>query len=202
MDATLDLARRRAIRLEWFTVAWNALEALVAIVAGVVAGSIALIGFGLDSVIETASGMTLLWRFKQTSLAEEHAERRAVRLVALTFFGLAAYVAWEAVHKLATREAPAQSIPGIILAAVSLLVMPVLARGKLRVARELNSRALAADSKETLACAYLSFTLLAGLLANALLGWWWADPAAALGIVFFLVREGLEAWKGEDGTVS
>ena len=160
MDATLDLARRRAIRLEWFTVGWNALEALVAIVAGVIAGSIALVGFGLDSVIETASGAALLWRFKQTSLAEEHAERRAVRL-----------------------------------AAVSLLVMPLLARGKARVAERLGSRALAADSKETLACAYLSFTLLVGLLANALLGWWWADPVAALAIVFFLVREGLETWR-------
>ena len=194
MDATLELSRRRAIRLEWFTVAWSALEATVGIAAGVVAGSIALVGFGLDSVIEMASGAALLWRFKQTSLPQEHAERRAVRLVALTFFGLAAYIAWEAVHKLFTREVPEKSIPGIVLAVVSLIVMPLLARGKTRVAEQLGSRALAADSKETLACAYLSFTLLLGLLANALLGWWWADPVAALGIVGFLVREGLEAW--------
>ena len=186
---------KRALRLEWFTVSWNVLEAAVAIAAGVVANSIALVGFGLDSVIETASAVILLWRLKQTGEAGEAAERRAVRLVGVSFFVLAAYVTWEAVSSLMLRETPQASLPGMILAAASLIVMPLLGRAKLRLAREMGSRALAADSQETMACAYLSATLLGGLLANALLGWWWADPVAALGIVLFLVREGWEAFE-------
>lgn len=190
-----DSLRQRALRLEWFTVSWNVLEAVVAIVAGVLAGSIALVGFGLDSVIETASAVILLWRLKQTGEAEEHAERRAVRMVGISFFVLAGYVAWEAVSALLQKEAPQASLPGMILAAASLIVMPLLARSKRRLATEMGSKALAADSQETLACAYLSATLLVGLLANAFFGWWWADPVAALGIVVFLIREGWEAFE-------
>ena len=186
---------RRALRLEWFTLSWNVLEAGVAIVSGLLAGSVALVGFGLDSVIESASAVILLWRLRQTDEAEEHAERRAVRLVGVSFFVLAAYVTWEATSALRLQEAPRTSLTGMVLAAASLIVMPLLARAKLRLAREMGSRALAADSKETLACSFLSATLLAGLLANALFGWWWADPAAALGIVVFLLREGWEAFE-------
>jgi divalent metal cation (Fe/Co/Zn/Cd) transporter len=192
MDTSLT---KNALRLEWFTLSWNVLEAVVAIVAGLVAGSIALIGFGLDSVVESASAVILLWRLRQTGEAAERAERRAVRLVGVSFFVLAAYVTWEAVSALIQREAPQTSLPGIVLATLSLIVMPLLARAKARLAREMGSRALAADSKETLACAFLSATLLAGLVANAWLGWWWADPVAALGIVIFLVREGWEAFE-------
>ena len=197
----LDALRRRALRLEWFTVAWNVLEAAVAIAAGIVAGSIALLGFGLDSVIETASAGILLWRLRQTGEAEEAAERRAVRLVGLSFFALAAYVTWEAVSALLHRSQPESSLPGIALAVASLIVMPLLTRAKLRLARQMNSKALAADSKETLACSLLSATLLVGLLANALLGWWWADAVAALGIVVFLLREGWEAFEEDRKSV-
>ncbi len=186
---------KRALRLEVFTVSWNVLEAVVAIAAGVIAGSIALVGFGLDSVMESASAVILLWRLRQTGEAEEHAERRAVRLVGVSFFVLAAYVAWEAASSLIQKEQPQTSVVGMILAAASLIVMPTLGRAKARLAKEMGSRALAADSQETMACAYLSATLLGGLLANALFGWWWADPVAALGIVVFLVREGWEAFE-------
>lgn len=187
--------QRRALRLEVFTVSWNVLEAVVAIAAGVIAGSIALVGFGLDSVIETASAVILLWRLRQTGESEEAAEHRAVKLVGISFFVLAAYVTWEAVSALMLQEAPQTSLVGIILAGVSLIVMPILGRAKARLAREMGSRALAADSQETMACAYLSATLLGGLLANALFGWWWADPVAALGIVVFLLHEGWEAFE-------
>lgn len=189
--------RRRAIRLEYFTVGWNIVEAAVALAAGGWASSIALIGFGLDSIIETISGFTLLWRFKQQSLEEHHAESRAVKVVGFTFFALAAYVGYEAATDLWLRRAPEFSLPGLILAALSLAIMPVLALAKRRVARALNSRALAADSMETLLCSYLSATLLAGLALNGLFGWWWADPVAALVMAAFMIREGVETWRGE-----
>ena len=185
--------RRRAIRLEYFTVGWNTLEAVVALVAGWLASSIALQGFGLDSVIETVSGLTVLWRFRQQGLAEEHAETRAVRVVGLTFLALAVYVGYEAIGDLWHRRAPEFSLPGFILAIASLIAMPLLGIAKRRTARLLNSKALAADGMETLLCAYLSATLLIGLTLNGLLGWWWADPLAALGMTVFMVREGLEA---------
>ncbi len=190
--------RRRAIRLEYFTVGWNVLEAVVALVAGGVASSTALIGFGLDSVVETASGATLLWRFKQQRLEDHHAEVRAIKLVGATFFALAAYVGYEAVSDLWLRRAPDFSLVGLILAIVSLIVMPVLGIAKRRLARLLNSRALAADGMETLLCSYLSATLLAGLALNGLFAWWWADPVAGLVIAGFMIREGLETWRGEE----
>jgi divalent metal cation (Fe/Co/Zn/Cd) transporter len=189
--------RRRAIRLEYFTVGWNIVEAAVALAAGGVASSTALIGFGLDSIIETVSGFTLLWRFQQRRLEERHAESRAIRLVGGTFFALAAYVGYEAASDLWLRRAPDFSLAGLILAALSLIVMPVLGVAKRRLAQVLNSRALAADGMETLLCSYLSATLLAGLALNGLLDWWWADPVAGLAIAGFMVREGIETWRGE-----
>jgi divalent metal cation (Fe/Co/Zn/Cd) transporter len=192
-----ELWRRQAVRLEYFTVGWNILEAAVALVAGVLAGSIALVGFGLDSIIETVSGLALLWRLRQRGDFEAEAESRALRIVGLTFFALAAYVSYESITDLWRQEHPRESLVGIILAGVSLVVMPLLGRAKRRVARQLNSRALAADGKETYLCSYLSFTLLLGLGLNAWQGWWWADPVAALAMVVFMIREGVEAFRGE-----
>lgn len=188
---------RRAIRLEIFTVGWNSLEAMVALIAGALASSIALVGFGLDSVIETVSGFTLLWRFRQQGLEEHEAESRAVKVVGLTFFALAAYVGYEAATDLWYKRAPESSLPGLILAVVSLVVMPLLGVSKRRLAARLKSRALAADGLETLLCAYLSATLLLGLSLNTWLGWWWADPAAALAMTAFMIWEGVEALGAE-----
>lgn len=192
-----EALRQRAIRLEYFTVGWNILEAAVALVAGGAASSIALIGFGLDSIIETTSGVTMLWRFRQRHGEEARAESRAVKVVAVTFFALAAYVGYEAASELWLRHAPQFSLPGLVLAVLSLLVMPFLGIAKRRLAVQLKSRALAADGMETLLCAYFSGTLLLGLAANGLFGWWWADPVAGLAIAGFMVREGLETWRGE-----
>ncbi len=190
--------RRRAIRLEYYTVGWNVLEAVVALLAGGAASSIALIGFGLDSIIETLSAATLLWRFKQQTLDEHRAESRAVRLVGGTFFALAVYVGLEAARDLWLHHRPEFSLAGWILAALSLLVMPLLGIAKRRLARTLGSRALAADGMESLFCSYLSGTLLMGLTLNGLLGWWWADPVAGLAIAGFMVREGVETWRGDE----
>ncbi len=165
--------------------------------AGVVAGSIALVGFGLDSYIEVASRLVLIWRLRKHGFSndeeEEAAEKKAIFFVGATFFLLALYVTYESGKKLLLHEHPDESIIGIVLAIVSLIVMPWLAMYKKRIAAEIDSRALRADALETLACSYLSLTLLVGLGANALFGWWWADPVAALGMVYFLVREGWEA---------
>ena len=192
-DGGVEALRRRAVRLEYFTVGWNVVEAGVALAAGSAASSIALIGFGLDSIIETVSGLALLWRFSQRSVDEMSAESRALKLVGLTFFALAAYVAYEAATDLWNRRVPEFSLAGFILAAVSLIVMPILGTAKRRVARALGSRALAADAMETLFCACLSGTLLLGLGLNGWRGWWWADPVAGLGLSIFMFREGLEA---------
>lgn len=193
---------RAGVRLEWFTIGWNGVEALVAIGAGLVAGSIALVGFGLDSVIETASGLMVLWRvLREVGGAEEgkvvRAERRALSFVGVTFLALAVYVCYESGVKLWGQEAPAESWIGIGLAICSAIVMPLLAARKRATASALGSRALAADAVETAVCACLSVTLLVGLGANALFGWWWADPVAALAMVPLIVREGLEALRGE-----
>jgi divalent metal cation (Fe/Co/Zn/Cd) transporter len=196
--AQKDMLRRRALRLEYFTIGWNAAEAVVAILAGWLAGSIALVGFGLDSIIESISGITLLWRLRQQGELEAEAESRALRIVGLTFFLLAAYVTYEAVGDLWRRTEPRESLVGIALAAVSLVVMPVLGHRKRGVARQLGSRALAADAMETYLCSYLCFALLLGLSLNAALGWWWADPVAALAMVGFMIREGIEAFRPEE----
>jgi divalent metal cation (Fe/Co/Zn/Cd) transporter len=195
-DALIDAAVRRGRRLEYFTVGWNLLEAAVAIGAGLLAGSIALIGFGIDSLIETSSGTVLLWRLQEGKEGEKR-ERRALRLVGISLLALAAYVAIYATKGLILKERPEESIIGMILAAASLVVMPILASAKRRVAARINSRALVADSHQTDICAYLSAILLVGLGLNALFGWWWADPVAALAMVPIIVKEGLGALRGE-----
>ena len=187
---------REGRRLEYLTIGWNVVEAVVSIGAGVVAGSTALIGFGVDSVIESASGGVLLWRL-QDSARHAQREARALRLVGLTFLALAAWVTFEASESLWLREVPATSYVGITIAVLSVLIMPWLARQKRRVASSLSSRALGADSRQTSLCAYLSAILLAGLVLNALLGWWWADSVAALIMVPIILSEGIEALKGE-----
>jgi len=187
---------KRGRRLEYFTLGWNMLEAVVAIGAGWLAGSIALVGFGVDSLIECTSGAILLWLLASPA-HDERRERLALRLVGVSFFLLAAYICFEAVKSLVTSEAPETSVPGIVLAAVSLIVMPLLARAKRKVAADLGSHALKADSRQTDICAYLSAILLGGLALNALFGWWWADPVAAIIMVPIIAREGLDAWQGE-----
>jgi divalent metal cation (Fe/Co/Zn/Cd) transporter len=190
---------QRGRRLEYFTVGWNSLEGLVSVGLGVLAGSIALVGFGIDSFIETSSGLILLWRLQTRRDAEdaERAEVRALQLVGASLILLAAYILYDSTTALIAGERPEESIPGILLAALSLVVMPILAREKRKVAASLNSRALQADSFQTDVCMYLSAILLGGLALNATLGWWWADPLAALGMVPLIVREGREALRGE-----
>ncbi len=203
MTNTVELARpelvRRGLRLEYLTIGWNCVEALVAIVSGAVAGSIALIGFGLDSIIEVSSGVILLWRLRgdRDQARREAMEKRALKLVGVSFFALAAYVAVESGKTLWLKEAPEHSVVGIALAGLSLIVMPLLARAKRRVAAGISSRALHADSRQTDLCAYLSAILLAGLVLNATLGWWWADPVAGLLMTPIIVNEGREAFRGE-----
>jgi divalent metal cation (Fe/Co/Zn/Cd) transporter len=172
---------------------WHAVEFAVALAAGIAASSIALIGFGIDSLVESAAGGVVLWRFASHS---EHAERRAQQLIAVSFFLLAAYVAAEAFRTLAGAVRPEPSRVGIVLAAVTLVSMPVLAAAKRRVGRKLGSAATVQEGEQNQLCAYLSVALLAGLGANAALGWWWADPVAALVIASLAVRAGVEAWHG------
>jgi divalent metal cation (Fe/Co/Zn/Cd) transporter len=197
--APRSILLRRARALEVFTVTWNSLEGLIAVGLGIVAASIALVGFGIDSVIETSSGVILLWRLQghRDAADAEAAERRALRLVGLSLLLLALYVAGDALLSLFRRNAPEESLPGIALAVISLVVMPLLARSKRRLATQLDSEALRADAVQTIICAYLSVILLAGLALNARWGWWWADPLAALLMVPIITREGLEAWRGE-----
>ena len=184
---------RRGKLLEYFTIGWNSLEAIIAVGAGVIAGSIALVGFGIDSVIEVSSGAILLWRLT----SGEHREQLALKLVGVSFLALAAYVAFDAIKSLWFREPPEASYVGIALAAFSVVVMPILARAKRKVAANLNSRAMQADSRQTDICAYLSAILLVGLGLNALFGWWWADPVAALLMIPIIAKEGVEALHGE-----
>ncbi|MCI0354808.1 MAG: cation transporter [Acidobacteria bacterium] len=190
---------QRGLRLELLTVGWNSAEAVIGIAAGVIAGSIALVGFGLDSVIEVSSGAVLLWRLRadRDHARRERAERLALRLVGVSFLVLAAYVAADAAFSLWRRLEPEESYVGIGLAIVSLLVMPLLARAKRRLAAELGSPALHADSQQTKICAYLSMILLGGLALNAALDWWWADPVAALLMTPIIVTEGVGALRGK-----
>jgi divalent metal cation (Fe/Co/Zn/Cd) transporter len=192
-------AVERGIRLEYVTVVWNSLEGLVSIAAGIFAGSVALVGFGVDSWIETSSGAVLLWRLhaeRRGGHPEAH-ERKALQLVGVSFLLLAGYVTWDASASLLKHEAPERSIVGIVIAVLSLIVMPVLARAKRSAAKSLSSAALQADSRQTSICAYLSVILLVGLALNAILGWWWADPVAALIMVPIIVREGWEGLRGK-----
>jgi divalent metal cation (Fe/Co/Zn/Cd) transporter len=187
-------SRRRGVRLELLTIGWNTVEAGVAIVAGAAASSVALVGFGLDSVVEVSAAVVVLWQF--LGIGEER-ERRALRLIGGSFFALAAYVAATSVYDLATTAEPETSKVGIVLTAVSLVVMPALAWAKRRAGRQMESRTLVADSTQTQLCAYLSASTLAGLAANAAFGWWWADPLAAIVIAVVAVREGRDAWRGD-----
>jgi len=190
---------RRGRRLEYFTIAWNTLEGLVAVVAGAIAASISLVGFGIDSFIEVTSGAALLWRMAVDADAyrRERNERRALRAVGLCFLGLAIYIAYQSITDLSRGRAPEGSVPGIVLACVSLAVMPLLSRSKRIVARELGSAAMHADARQTEFCTYLSAILLVGLVLNSLFGLWWADPLAALVMVPIIAKEGVEALRGE-----
>lgn len=193
--------RRRGLVLAALTIAWNIVEAVVAVSAGVAAGSIALVGFGFDSVIEVSSAWVVLWQFRGELRGgyDEARERLALRLIGGTFFVLATYVIVEALRDLFIVDAHADESPvGIVLAALSLALMPALAWAKRRTAEQLRSPTLRADATETLLCAWLSAALLAGLVLNAALGWWWADPLAALAIAGLAVHEGLEALRSED----
>jgi divalent metal cation (Fe/Co/Zn/Cd) transporter len=200
-DPTAERARllRRGRRLEVFTVLWNSIEGIVSVGLGIPAGSIALVGFGIDSFVETSSGLVLLWRLQggRNPAADERVERRALKLVGISLLALAVYVGAHAIRSLWARAAPDASLPGIVLAVLSLMVMPILARAKRQVGIELGSRALQADSFQTSICMYLSAILLGGLALNAAFGYWWADPLAALVMVPIIVREGLEALRGE-----
>jgi divalent metal cation (Fe/Co/Zn/Cd) transporter len=191
-------ARRWAWRLTAATIAWNTVEAVVAIAGGLLAASIALVGFGLDSVIEVSSALVIAWRLSRQGSdheANERAERRAVRLIALSFFGIAAYVSFDSIAALlGLREEPQPSTVGLAITALSLVVMPSLAFAKRRVASSLGSVALRADAAETLLCTYLSAVVLIGLAANAFFGWWWMDPVAGLVVAGLAMREGREAW--------
>ena len=193
-----ETAARRGKRLEHFTIAWNLLEGLLSVIAGTLAGSIALVGFGIDSFIEVTSAGTLLWRMSVDADVErrERNERLALRIVGVCFLGLALYILVDSARTLLEREAPKHSIFGIAIASASLIVMPLLARAKRRVAAGLKSAAMHADSRQTDFCTYLSAILLAGLVLNWLLGWWWADPAAALVMVPLIAHEGVEAIRG------
>jgi divalent metal cation (Fe/Co/Zn/Cd) transporter len=189
-----DRLVRRARLLAWITIAWNVAEAVVAIAAGLAASSIALVGFGLDSTVEVMSAVVIVWQLQG---APEDRERRALQLIAVSFFALAAYVVVQSSYDLLSRSAPDASVVGIVLATASLVVMPLLAKAKRRNGRAMASAAVVADSNQTQLCAYLSAILLVGLVLNAVAGWWWADPLAAIGIAVLAVREGREAWRGD-----
>jgi divalent metal cation (Fe/Co/Zn/Cd) transporter len=193
---------KKGLFLEYFTVGYNVVEAVVSIAFGHIANSIALIGFGLDSVVESLSGTVLIWRLRKhgkVSMKEEEAiERRAIKFVALTFFILGFYILFQSVKKLILKEVPEPSLPGIIIALVSLVVMPLLSWQKYRTGLQIQSQALIADSKETLACFFLSLALLLGLGSNYLFDFWQADPIVGMIIVVFLFREGWENWRNDD----
>jgi divalent metal cation (Fe/Co/Zn/Cd) transporter len=194
-DGRRELLRRRIRLIVAFTIAYNVFEATVALAAGTVANSTALIGFGLDSVVEVLSAVAVAWQF---AAPDPHSrEHTALRLIAVSFFGLAAFVSVDAAHALITGSAAEISVVGMWLAAASLAIMPTVSWIERKAGREIGSASAVADSKQTLVCAYLSAALLAGLLLNAVLGWWWADAVSALVIAGFAVREGLEAWKGD-----
>jgi divalent metal cation (Fe/Co/Zn/Cd) transporter len=197
----VSMLHRRALLLSWFTVGYNMLEGFVSVLAGSMSGSIALTGFGLDSFVESLSGCVMIWRFKNhgnmSKEDEERAEKKAIKLVAYTFFILGTYVLYESFSKLHSREMPEPSILGIIIALVSIVVMPLLFYMKYSTGRSINSRSLMVDSKQTLACVFLSFALLIGLGLNYLYGLWYADPAVGFIVAVYLFREGYMALKEE-----
>jgi divalent metal cation (Fe/Co/Zn/Cd) transporter len=189
----------RGRRLEHFTIAWNTLEGLVAIVAGAMAGSISLMGFGLDSFVEVTSGSVLLWSMSVDADVRHRRrnEQRALSLVGACFLLLAVFIAYESIAELVSKRAPERSVAGIVLACVSVVVMPILSKAKKKVGRALGSAAMHADAKQTEFCTYLSAILLAGLLLNALFGLWWADPVAALTMAPIIAKEGIEGLQGK-----
>jgi divalent metal cation (Fe/Co/Zn/Cd) transporter len=195
--ADLARLRRRGFALEYATMAWMVAEAAVAITAGVQAASIALTGFGLDSVIELFAAIIVIWQLRG-EIAGQQRETRAVRLIGVTFFALAAYLAAEGIHDLVTHAQPGESIAGLAITAAALIVMPGLAIAKRRTGQALGNRTLVTESAETAFCAYTSAATLTGVGLNTALGWWWADPAAALVIAALAVKAGLAAWHGDD----
>jgi divalent metal cation (Fe/Co/Zn/Cd) transporter len=196
--AERDRLIRRARLLAWASLLWMTAEGAIAVVAGLLAGSIALIGFGLDSAIEGVASVVIVWRFTGARALSEAAERRAQKLVAVQFFILAPYVAVEAVRTLIGGDEPHVSLLGIALTASSAVAMPWFAFAKRRVGSRLGSPATMSEGTQNLLCAYLAVAVLAGLVLNAALGWWWADPLAALVVAAIAVREGLESWRGEE----
>ena len=194
--------RRRLVRqaklLAWLGVGWHGIEAAVAIGAGLAAGSIALVGFGADSLVESVAGFVLLWRFAASRASSDSAERRAQKLIAISFYAIAAYVGFEALRTILAAERPDASLIGIGLAAVTLLTMPPLAIAKGRIGEKLGSSATKSEGRQNMLCAYLSAALLIGLGANALFGLWWADPVTALLIAGIAIKEGRESWRGEN----
>ena len=203
MTAVAGFERHRIVRrgqwLTWATLGYNILEAVLSVGAGVMAGSVALVGFGVDSAIEVSASIAGLWRLHRDidPVARVNAEKMTLRFIGASFLALAVYVAFDAVQALVGHEAPHQSPFGIVIATLSLIVMPLLARAKRRVASQLSSSALSAEAKQTQICAYLSAILLVGLGLNATIGWWWADPVAALVMVPLIAREGILGIRGE-----
>lgn len=194
-DADTARLKRWAVIFASVTIAWNVLEAIAAITAGAASHSVGLISFGLDSSIEVASALVVLWQFRGGH--DEQRERVALRAIAISFFALAAYAGLQALVNLVTGSEPESSIPGIVIASLSLIVMPVLSFAKRRVGRQLGSKTVVADSAQTLLCTYLSAALLIGLVLNSAFGWWWADPLVGLLVAILAVIEGREAWTGE-----
>ena len=191
---------RRGLRLNYLTIGYNSLEAVVSLVAGLLAGSVALVGFGIDSIIEVTASGAAYWRLRSdwNHARRARVERTTARIIGATFIALAIYVAADSGKALWQRERPERSVAGIIILTLSVVVMPVLARAKRHIARAMGSRSLEADARQTSLCAYLSLIALAGVTLNALLGWWWADPVAALAMVPIIVKEGVEGLRGED----
>jgi divalent metal cation (Fe/Co/Zn/Cd) transporter len=189
----------RGRRLEYFTIAWNTLEGIVAIIAGAIAGSISLMGFGIDSFIEVLSGAVLLWRMSVDADVEQRHrnEKRALRIVGLSFLALSVYIAYESANHLVRHRAPEHSVLGIVLACASLVVMPLLSRAKHKVGIHLDSGAMHADAQQTQFCTYLSAILLGGLIMNWAFGFWWTDPVAALIMVPIIANEGIEGIRGQ-----
>lgn len=190
---------RRGLQLNYLTIGYNALEAVVAILAGVIAGSVSLTGFGMDSVVEVSASVAAQWRLRSHNevARRERAERLTQRLIGICFLALAVWVAYEAIETLVTRRTPERSVVGIVILALSVVIMPTLARAKRSVARSLKSDALEAEATQTSLCAYLSAIALVGVALNAMLGWWWADPVAALAMTPIIAKEGIEGVRGE-----
>jgi divalent metal cation (Fe/Co/Zn/Cd) transporter len=189
---------RRARLLSWLSLLYMSLEGAIAVTAAIVAGSVALLGFGIDSAIEALASIIIVWRFSGTRTLSQTAERRAQIAVAISFFLLAPYIAYDAISKLADGHHAHTTWAGIALATISVVWMPILGTMKRRLGTQLGSRATAGEGTQNLLCAYLAAGVLAGLLANTLLGWWWLDPIIGLGIAALAIREGTESWRGEE----